>query len=64
MPLLLIKLIVSFMARLFSGSFVYKDQIPRLLIGKDYDIENSRRDLDFNPMIFSQGIKKILDIKN
>jgi len=54
-PLCLIKQI----AALFP-SLLAKDQIPRLMVKKSSDISGARRDLNFHPISFEGGLKKVI----
>lgn len=54
--------LIQFMANvlpLFGINLIYKDQVPRLLCQKSYDIEAAREDLNFNPKNFDAGLKTI-----
>ncbi|MDD2807015.1 MAG: NAD(P)-dependent oxidoreductase [Patescibacteria group bacterium] len=55
---------VSFLAKIistFRKDYIVKDQIPRLLKKKSADISEAVTDLNFKPIKFDEGIKKIIN---
>lgn len=40
---------LAFLAKILNKNFLYADQIPRLINKKNYDITNTKKDLDFKP---------------
>jgi len=59
LPIILIKILAWALAKLGSDLIV-QDQLPRLLSKKSADIYLAKQDLDFQPVKFETGIKKIV----
>ncbi len=51
--------ILAAIAKRVGSSIIVDDQIDRLMVKKDADISEARRDLGFNPLPLAEGLKKI-----
>mgnify|MGYP003984101359 FL=1 len=62
-PLSLIRLVVSLQEKVLPKPLISSDQITRITTpGKQWDIQEAVRDIDFQPLFFREGIEKTISI--